>query len=44
MYGFLLNMWVMKKIDEVYLTQVVVKGYIAEEEKQMIIATPQKLA
>lgn len=42
MYGFLLNMWVMKKIDEPYLNQVTLLGRITEEEKQMILATPQK--
>lgn len=41
MYGFLLNMWVMKRIDEEYLTAMVTKGFIAEEEKGMILATPQ---
>lgn len=42
MYGFLLNMWILKKIDEDYLALMVTKGFIAEEERQMIIATPQK--
>lgn len=41
MYQFLLNMWIMKKIDEAYLDRMVEKGYITAEEKQMIIATPQ---
>ncbi|WP_434352398.1 hypothetical protein [Trichococcus flocculiformis] len=41
MYGFLLNMWIMKKIDEAYLTAQVTKGRITEEEKVMILATPQ---
>lgn len=40
-YGFLLNMWIMKRIDEVYLTQMVTLKRITEEEKQMILATPQ---
>lgn len=40
-YGFLLNMWIMKRIDEVYLTQMVTLKRITEEEKQMIMATPQ---
>ncbi len=42
-YGFLLNMWVMKRIDEIYLTQMVALNRITEEEKQMIIATPQMI-
>lgn len=41
MYGFLLNMWIMGKIDEGYLTAQVTKGRITEEEKVMILATPQ---
>lgn len=40
-YGFLLNMWIMKRIDEVYLAQIVTLKKITEEEKQMILATPQ---
>ena len=41
MYNFLLNMWIMRKVDEAYLTNMVTKGRITEEEKQMILATPQ---
>ena len=41
MYGFLNNMWVMGKIDETYLTAMVSKGYITQQEKEMILATPQ---
>ena len=40
-YGFLLNMWIMKRIDEAYLTTMVSLNRITEEEKQMILATPQ---
>lgn len=40
-YGFLLNMWIMKRIDEQYLTTMVSLNRITEEEKQMIMATPQ---
>ena len=40
-YPFLLNMWIMKRIDEAYLTEVVRLKRITEEEKQMILATPQ---
>ena len=32
-YGFLLNMWIMKRIDEVYLTQMVSMGKRITEEK-----------
>ena len=40
-YGFLLNMWIMKRIDEQYLTQMVALNRITEAEKQMILAMPQ---
>ena len=40
-YGFLLNMWIMKRLDEVYLTSMVTLKRITEEEKLMILATPQ---
>nr|DAP87177.1 MAG TPA: hypothetical protein [Caudoviricetes sp.] len=41
MYGFLLNMWIMKKVDESYLQKRVAKGQITQDEYEMIIATPQ---
>lgn len=41
MYGFLLNMFIMRRIDEAYLTNMVALKRITEEEKQMILATPQ---
>lgn len=41
MYGFLLNMWIMKKIDEAYLARMVELGRITQEESEMIQATPQ---
>lgn len=40
LYLFILNMWVMGK-DEFYVNNAFTKGYITEEEKQMILATPQ---
>ena len=40
-YGFLLNMWIMKKVDEAYLTGQVAKGRLTNDEKEMILATPQ---
>ena len=40
MYNFLLNMWIMKKVDE-YLQARVAKGQITQQEYEMIIATPQ---
>lgn len=41
MYGFLLNMWIMRRIDEAYLNNMVAKGRITQEEKQMILTMPQ---
>lgn len=41
MYQFLLNMWIMKRIDETYLQGQVTKGRITQQEYDMIIATPQ---
>ena len=41
MYNFLLNMWIMKKVDEEYLQARVTKGQITQKEYEMIIATPQ---
>lgn len=41
MYNFLLNMWIMQRINEPYLANMVTKGRIPEEEKAMILATPQ---
>lgn len=41
MYQFLLNMWILGKIDEFYLDRMVEKRFLTEEEKAMILATPQ---
>jgi hypothetical protein len=41
MYQFLLNMWIMRKIDEAYLDRMIDKKFITTEEKAMIMATPQ---
>ena len=41
MYQFLCNMWIMRRIDELYLNKVVDRKWITEEEKDMILATPQ---
>ncbi len=34
-------MWIMKKVDEVYLQGQVGKGRISQQEYEMIVATPQ---
>lgn len=41
MYQFLLNMWIMKKITETQVQNAVTKGYITQEQANMILATPQ---
>lgn len=40
MYGFILNMWVLGKIDETKVHSYVPK-YINQEEADAILATPQ---
>ncbi|MDQ0414578.1 hypothetical protein J2S25_002787 [Mesobacillus stamsii] len=40
LYPFILNMWIMGK-DEIYVNNAAVKGYITEEEKITILATPK---
>ena len=41
MYQFLLNMWIMRRVDESYLQEQVLKGRITQDEYNMIVATPQ---
>jgi hypothetical protein len=41
MYAFILNMWVMHKIDAVKVQSYVIKGYITQQEADIILATPQ---
>lgn len=40
MYGFILNMWIMKRIDENKVRSYV-PLYIEQKECDMILATPQ---
>jgi len=40
MYAFLLNMWIMRKVDAAYI-QSKVPTRITQEEADMILATPQ---
>lgn len=40
MYGFILNMWIMAKINEAKV-QSYVPRYITQIERDMILATPQ---
>lgn len=41
MFEFLKNMWIMKRIDEAYLSNQVTKGRITEAEKTEILAMEQ---
>ena len=40
-YPFLLNMWIMGRINDEYLRGQVARGHITQEEYEMILATPQ---
>lgn len=40
-YGFLLNIWVMRRVDEKYLQGQVERKHITQEEYEMIVSTPQ---
>jgi len=42
MYAFLLNMWMMQRVDQSFLEAQVKRGFITEEELMMILATPQE--
>lgn len=41
MYDFILNMWIMQRIDAAKVQSYVTKGYITQAEADMILATPQ---
>ena len=41
MFEFLRTMWIMRRIDEIYLTKMVTKKRITEEEKQTILTVKQ---
>lgn len=41
MYGFILNMWIMGRIEESYVIEQSKRGRITEEERDMILATPK---
>lgn len=40
-YNFLLNMWIMRKVDEQYLQARVVNNQITQEEYNEIVAMEQ---
>lgn len=41
MYQFLLNMWILNRINEAYLDNQVTLGRITQQEVEKIIAYPQ---
>ena len=41
MYNFILNMWIMKRVDQHFVEAQFQRNRITEEEKNMILATPQ---
>lgn len=41
MYNFILNMWIMGRYSETQIQAAVSKGYITQQEANMILATPQ---
>lgn len=43
MYQFLLNMWIMRRVDEEYLQKRVIKGQITQEQYDIIVTTSQLL-
>lgn len=41
MYQFILNQWIMRNVDEAFVEQQYQRGRITEQERDMILATPQ---
>ena len=41
MYGFILNMWIMRRINEVHVSAYVSNVIITQAEAETILATPQ---
>lgn len=41
-YPFVLNMWIMKKVDETFVRGQVTLKRLTSDEADMILATPQK--
>jgi hypothetical protein len=42
MYAFTLNMWIMKRITEAQVRDLETRGYLTQQEVDMILATPQQ--
>jgi DNA-binding transcriptional regulator of glucitol operon len=41
MFGFILKMWQMKRYTEAQVSLCVTKGYITQQESEIILSTPQ---
>jgi hypothetical protein len=41
MYDYLLNQWILRKVDTTFLQMQVTKGRITQEQYETIISTPQ---
>lgn len=41
MYGFILNMWIMNKVDENYVEAQCNRGRLTDQERDMILSTPK---
>lgn len=41
MYEFILNMWIMGRVDEAFVETQFQRGRITEQERDMILATPR---
>lgn len=41
MYQFILNQWILNKVDEAFVEAQYQRGRITENERDMILATPQ---
>ena len=40
-YNFILNMWIMKRVDETFINGQVRLNRLTQDEAEMIMATPQ---
>lgn len=41
MYAFILNMWMMNRVDKTFINTQLQRGFITSEETNIILATPQ---
>jgi hypothetical protein len=43
MYQFILNQWILDRVDEVFVNYQYEKNRITKEERDMILATPKNI-